>query len=325
MKKKLLVILGAGSSSAIGLPSVQCLDRLMAQWGGEWASGKWATQFDPYHGFSDHFGMLRQVMSKHHSGGASTLRAAVNFENVLGYMMTLAHSMEPPPWGDPLVKRIDLAPLTFVDGPTVELNSQYSFLFRRLASHMRSLSAKMDWDSDFAKTYRNFFAAPRNEFELGVYNLNYDNAALRALQGTFTGFSDSGAFQPRSVHDRTAWDFTYHLHGSVHHSFMDQGGNEICWRENLIRDQFYDGGGPEAQSLTDRRSGDLMLPRTTLVAGGRKTHQSPVSIRGRLPRPPRRANLHQRQDATYRDAEPRGFQPIRDGADQGRRGKYEAW
>lgn len=271
MKMKLLVILGAGSSAPLGMPLVRDLNPVMGDWGAEWATGKWGTQFDPYHGFSDHFSKLRCRMSEQHSGDPLT----INFENVLGYMMTLAHSMEPPPWGDPLVQQISLSPLglEFVDGPTVELNSQYSFLFRRLASHMRSLSTKIDWDRDSAKAYRNFLTTLRDEFELGIYNLNYDNAAVRALQGTFTGFSDSGAFQPRSVHDRTAWDFTYHLHGSVHHSFMDQGGNEICWRKNLIGDQFYDGDGPEAQSLTDRRSGDLMLPRTTLVAGGFKLDQ----------------------------------------------------
>jgi SIR2-like domain len=274
-KRKLLVILGAGSSKPLGMPLVPDLDQLMKDWAKAWTTGQWESKWNPFHSFYDHFGTLWNAMEEYYGAAASGAPVLPNFENVLGYMMTLAHSMEPPPWGDPLVQRIGLAPLglIFVDGPTVELDSQYSFMFRRLASYMRSLSAKMDWDSDFAKTYRKFFATLRNEFELGVYNLNYDNAALRALQGMFTGFSDSEAFQPRSVRDRTAWDFTYHLHGSVHHSFKDQGGNEIRWKKNLIGDQFYDGDGPEAQSLTDRRSGDLMLPRTTLVAGGFKLDQ----------------------------------------------------
>ena len=62
-------------------------------------------------------------------------------------------------------------------------------------------------------SYQALFDALRGAFDVGVINLNYDGAALTAMPGAFTGFNSSGEFDPAGVHERTAWDFVYHLHG----------------------------------------------------------------------------------------------------------------
>jgi SIR2-like domain len=333
-KRKLVVILGAGSSMPLGMPSVKCLDRLMRmKWGPEWAESLRT---------GDHFRELWCSARTYYRRGPTGPCPALNFEKVLGDMIAMAHWMEPPPWGDTLrqsaccgtppphmrfryhqegevevaaVAGVPLLPEGLVCGesdmpggecevagessaevdprpevePTpdhaegdwrgkfgahIELTAEYRFLLGRLAQHMRAESQKFNLAKTSEKyKYRKLLEGLGERFDIGIYNLNYDTAALAALPGAYTGFDETGTFEPTRVHDRKDWDFVYHLHGSVHHSFKGQGGNEIFWRKNLIRDQFYDGDGPEAQSLTDRRSRDLMLPRTTLVAGGFKLDQ----------------------------------------------------
>jgi SIR2-like domain len=308
MKKKLLVILGAGSSSALGFPSVQCLDPLMAQWGSEWAKS-WET--------GDHFDELWQSAETYYKRGPTGPRPVLNFERVLGDMVAMAHWMEAPPWGNTLMQAAcdgvppprmtfrhqslpdtveevtgipvnslgdecdgtesgdeEVAPsegLTGKYGAYIELMSEYSFLLGKLARHMRAESEKPDSANTTPKDkYRNLLAGLRERFNVGVYNLNYDTAALDALPGAYTGFGETGSFEPSIVHERREWDFVYHLHGSVHHSLNCRYvGDKIVWRPSLDAEFFDD---PEGQ-WTDKLSEGRRFPRTTLVAGGFKLDQ----------------------------------------------------
>ena len=82
MKKKLLVILGAGSSISCNMPSVACLDGKMQSWGQAWATA---------HGFPDYFAALWQAIETYYRSGKHSLPPSVNFEKVLGEMMALSH------------------------------------------------------------------------------------------------------------------------------------------------------------------------------------------------------------------------------------------
>jgi hypothetical protein len=93
MKKKLLVILGSGSSIERGLPSVEALDSYMKLWGQDWAR---------MHGFPDYYGALAREIETYYESGPSGDRPKLDFEKVLGEMVALAHWMEPAPWGDTL-------------------------------------------------------------------------------------------------------------------------------------------------------------------------------------------------------------------------------
>jgi hypothetical protein len=102
------------------------------------------------------------------------------------------------------------------------------------AHHIRSLCVKVDCAGVETLRYRTVINTLRDAFELGVYNLNYDNAALTAWPQAYTGFGDKRIFEPNIVHDRKEkWNFIYHLHGSVHHSLVRRLGSEICWRRDL--------------------------------------------------------------------------------------------
>ena len=93
MKKKLLVILGAGSSIPRGMPSVAALDEHMSEWGSGWSVMR---------GFPDYYAELARSIETYYQSGPTGPRPALNFEKVLGSMAALAHWMTPAPWGDTL-------------------------------------------------------------------------------------------------------------------------------------------------------------------------------------------------------------------------------
>ena len=277
MKKKLLVILGAGSSISCGMPSVGDLDLLIEGWSDSWA---------PIPGLSNHYRALKGNIERYYLKGDLRLRPILNFEKVLGEMIALSHWMVPPPRGDTLRQTAcEAAPppnLTFnseflwdLPAPyaaTVEVTSQRTHLLIELARHFRSLCIRVDASSESQRKYRAFARNLSDAFEVGVFNLNYDTLALLAWPEAFTGFDVNGEFDASSVHQRQEWEFVYHLHGSVHHSLNQPlGGERIVWRSNLSGfESFVDGPEGHAElTLSDGKE----LPRTTLVAGGFKLDQ----------------------------------------------------
>jgi hypothetical protein len=273
MKKKLLVILGAGSSIPRGMPSVTTVDRLMKQWGADWAASR---------GFPDYFDALWRSVEAYFHAGNSGLHPSLNFEKVLGEMVALAHWMTPAPWGETL-RLLACAgappphlhfPAPSLHGPapygaTVMVMDQLKHLLIELARHMRGLCRKLDLRTEAARHYTALFDSVRDVFDVGVYNLNYDTSALAAWPDAYTGFNETGTFDPLGVHQREEWGFVHHLHGSVHHSLVGEFGNEICWRPDL-GGSFFDG---HQGLVDDKRSEGRSFPKTTLVAGGFKLDQ----------------------------------------------------
>ena len=267
------MILGAGSSIARGMPSVPALDQLMRQWGQDWASLR---------GFLDYYGALAHEIETYYRSGPSGPRPSLNFEKILGEMVALSHWMTPAPWGDTLRQtscngapppNLHFPNPSFSDyapyGPTVMLNDQLQYLLTALVEHMRSLCQNLNLTNHAASQYHALFDGLREAFDIGVYNLNYDTAALSAYPGAYTGFSADGRFEPSGIHDRNEWGFVYHLHGSVNHSLVGEFGNEIRWQKDLAG-TFFDGH----QGLSgDKRSEGRSFPKTTLIAGGFKLDQ----------------------------------------------------
>jgi hypothetical protein len=250
------------------MPSADDLDQLMKQWGQEWAGSR----------FPDYFDALWRSAKVYYQTGCPSLRP--NFEKVLGDMVALAHWMEPAPWGDTLRQIVSNGepprwePVAHQEGKYeqyIKVMDQFSRLLEGLARHMRAQSQRLDSaDTPKKGKYGKLLGGLREKFDVGVYNLNYDTAALGALPGAYTGFDKNGVFEPRAVHERDRWDFVYHLHGSVHHSLDRRFGDKIVWRRSTLEGEFYD--GPEGRR-SDSRSDGIKLPRTTLVAGGFKLDQ----------------------------------------------------
>jgi hypothetical protein len=91
VKKKLLVILGAGSSISCNMPSTAMLDGLMRKW-----SRTWATS----HSCQNYFDALWQAIEIYHHAGKASLRPPMNFEKVLGEMIALSHWLTKLIFGD---------------------------------------------------------------------------------------------------------------------------------------------------------------------------------------------------------------------------------
>ena len=276
-KKKLLVILGAGSSLGCGMPSVSSLESLFDRWAADWASN---------HRFSNHYLNVKELVTRYYSEGPIRLRPSLNFEMLLGQMTAFSHWMTPSPLGDPLreVACRGEAPQDFVfvsetlsEGPspfaaTTELTSQLTHLLVELARHFRLLCRDVDTYSPASLDYKILADQLADAFDVGVFNLNYDTLAKLAWPEFFNGFDAKGKFSASQIHaPRKRWEFVYHLHGSVHHSLEPRWGNgPIAWRPDLTAPNFNDG---DPDLPYDKRSEGKPFPVTTLVAGGFKLDQ----------------------------------------------------
>lgn len=143
-----------------------------------------------------------------------------------------------------------------------------SGLLGKLASYMREQCVALDSATPAMGSWRTLLDGLRSEFEVAIYNLNYDTIANTCWPNAFTGFDAAGAFDARSFHERD-WQGLMHLHGSVHFSLRESLGEEIVWREDL-REKFYDS---DAGQSADEKSDGRELPRTALIAGGFKLDQ----------------------------------------------------
>jgi hypothetical protein len=194
MKKKLLIILGAGSSVEQGVPSVRDIDAKMAAWARKWAAET---------GYQDYFGKLWWAISKYYSEGDRRYRPGPDFEKVLGEMVALSHWMTPAPWGDTLRQTAcgGCAPpdLEFPVDPftehapynaTIAIEDQKDTLLAALARHMRAESLAIDRAGEPANRYKRLIDGLRESFDLGIYNLNYDtvgSALTDAVDATVAG------------------------------------------------------------------------------------------------------------------------------------------
>ncbi len=244
------------------------LGRAMREWSDVWSRER---------RLPDYFAAAWRAAEHYYGAHAGGVHPVANFETVLAEEIALAHWVAPPPYGNALRGLVapnqDIAGLAFPQGPyggTVAVTDQVTFLLVSLAQHMRRacLSAEYEKNPVFG-LYKQLLSSLRASFDVGIFNLNYDNAALTAWPNAFTGFSDAGNFDPEAVHAREAWDFMYQMHGSVHHSFDGPVSDAIRWNGILTGD-FNDGDPGRA---TDTRTDSREFPRTTLVAGGFKLDQ----------------------------------------------------
>jgi hypothetical protein len=271
-KKKLLVILGAGSSVAQGMPSVSAIDAQMALWASSWAAS------NP--GCTDYYARLRTNAVSYYSYAPPGLQRTPNFEKLLNDLISLANWLTPAPYGETLRPFVGAAAnppgITFgssipaVPGRESSITAaQAIHLLSALANEFRSRSRSLNRSAAAFIAYRSLMERFSEDFELGIYNLNYDNVAHSALPGAFTGFDPSGRPAPSTVHTREEWDFLYHLHGSVHHTLELPIPKRIRWQEDLGA-TFDDGSVGSSPLMVP---GDRFFPRTTLIAGGWKLDQ----------------------------------------------------
>ncbi len=270
-KPKLLVVLGAGSSIPCEMPSVAEIDKLM----GSWSQGR--APEGSVDSESDVFNILWQASKCYY--GTNHYGIGPNYERVLGDMTMLASWLSSPPFGIPLIGAVkDGRPVGELESllsrsnehaARIRVLNQHTFLLERLASYMRERSRNFDPKSPAFGHYKKFFMKLRDQFHLGIYNLNYDIVVRTAWPEAFNGFDCWGRFDPLCVSQRQDWGFIYHLHGSVHHSICHEVARPwIVWKKDLA-EEFSDHGIPQIDMAQDFKS----IPLTTLITGGSKLDQ----------------------------------------------------
>lgn len=79
--KKLLIILGAGNSIPVGMPSVSDLDKKMFEWSDGWS---------PAPGLENYYRAVWNGVEQYYAASLDSIKPWPNFEKVLGEMVGLA-------------------------------------------------------------------------------------------------------------------------------------------------------------------------------------------------------------------------------------------
>ena len=271
-KPKLLAILGAGSSIPCGMPSVGDIDCQMKDWSREWKPTTGLSDDAGTGVFNDLWEIVEGYYRSNHYG------IGANYERVLGEMTALASWLTPSPFGNALRAALqDGAPVSAFAWPRdcTEPNfyrklimEQQAFLLGKLADYIRARSKSLDTASSIFAAYKKMFLRLRGQFDVGIYNLNYDTVARSAWPEAFNGFISNGVFDPLCVSLRKEWGFIYHLHGSVHHSIKSPHKLSLVWKDDLTS-AFLDHHALAPDMAQDFRP----IPLTTLIAGGFKSDQ----------------------------------------------------
>jgi hypothetical protein len=275
-KRKLLVILGAGTSLSCGMPSTGEIDNLMQAWSSRWSNLPTFPIGSVGRGV---FGDLWDMVSAYQRQNPQPqLGLRLNYEKILGEMVALASWTTPSPFGNALRNTVQdprlSSAFTWPQGHEEPyfyrhlIIEQLGFLVGCLANHMRQRCRDLDVTSNAFGDYAEILQRLAEAFDVGIYNLNYDDLAVRALPQAFTGFS-GGKFDAQAVADRTSWNFIYHLHGSVHYSLSGSSLRpNILWKDDLA------GEFEDSQPLMPSMAAEFrpVIP-TTLVAGGFKLDQ----------------------------------------------------
>lgn len=273
-KKKLMVVVGAGASIELGMPSVNEIDSLFS----DWAKERYQLINDEdktlYCYIKDEVNHYYKLNPK------QNLQKETNFEEVLYVIIQLSAALGDDNYKFPinafysemkeLPKINSHAGEKFVDGN--DLRQLYFLLVDKLTSKFRELckTSKENNKQNF-NHFKNFINQLNNDYDVAFITLNYDNLINQAIPNLFTGFKKDGSFDPESIYKRSDWGLIYHLHGSVHFDMQGDSSDmhAIKWNENL-NSTFY--GNSSGRNSQDTSEG-ISMPTSAIIAGYGKTNQ----------------------------------------------------
>ena len=274
MKKKLLVIVGAGASLDFGLPSVSEVDDFLDEKASEQYQLESAPDSNLYRHFRD------QIQAYFNKNPKTQMRKKVNFEEVLYQLNLLASFYSDPSYLHGSKSLLQPNSLPKVKEPNGKIVDGGSVLGRLSTSLIDEVFVKFtEYSNKAAEEKSNeigrltaFLDDLRKEFEIGIFTLNYDNLFTQACPDLYTGFDASnGIFQPRSIFNRQNWEFIYHLHGSIHFSMHQtlHDLHEIKWVGCLDGYNHRQAVGRNPQTSLEGPE----YPTSGIIAGYGKTHQ----------------------------------------------------
>ena len=279
MKKKLLIINGAGASVEFGMPSVKEIDKLFSQWSNDYCK----LVNDANENLYD---WVKAKTNEHFISNKITNNID-NFENHL-YTMALIESAltnsnhwlyfsnKLKPFID---KFIELPKIDYFNRNIEIVNDHHfsflqSYLIDNLLSHFRRLCIDLENSfTDEQLLLKKFYKDLQREFDIGIYNLNYDNVIIRNVDNLKTGFSEINNQLDRNLLHSDDWNFCYHIHGSVH--FDMKGGTDntqmhkINWNGDLKSLFSQNSSGRSSQYTSE----GIIIKTSSIIAGLGKTNQ----------------------------------------------------
>lgn len=279
MKKKLLIINGAGASVEFGMPSVNEIDSLFSNW----ANDLFKLENNPNENLYE---WTKTIYNSYFLDNKIDNKTD-NFENYL-YIMSLIQSVltKTNHWLyfsnrlKPFIEKFTELPKVEEFGDKFKTADSHSFSFLqshltdKLIEHFRKLCIGLENSYiDEQKSLASFYQELQNEFEIGVFNLNYDNVVLRNVPHLNTGFSKHNNQLDRKLIHSDEWGFCYHIHGSVH--FDMKGGLEntqmhkINWNDDLHSQFSQNSSGRNSQNTSE----GINVLTSSIIAGLGKTNQ----------------------------------------------------
>jgi hypothetical protein len=261
-KKRLLIVAGAGASVEFGMPSVAEMNRAFDRWSVDnfsLASGSARTLYMYIHDeIADYW---RAKVPKH-------LYKAPNFEDVLYAIYSLATMFPAGIFTSALGALVQATPL-----PSILHFKREKVVTRDVLHHLAAhLIDELVKDFRYrcvdraniaaAKTLHDFVASLRNDFEISVATMNYDDLLYRTLPGIETGFDtrNGGVFRQERLLGRKEWPCIVHLHGSVHFNMVPI--SEIVWQDDLTN-HFQGSFGRGSTTTTEGTE----FPTSGIIAG----------------------------------------------------------
>jgi len=276
MKKKLLIIVGAGASIDFGLPSVKTIDSLFEKWALEIVTLKDDKNKSLYTWVKECMLVYAKQNPQNYTENI------VNFENLLFTIQNLAVILNDKDWefyNNRLNPFIDLKFIPDIkrfgkdkktDGG--DFHFLHSYLIDNLLEYFRTICKTIDKDKKLEiEKLNSFYTDLKTEFELGFINLNYDNVILSTLPDLETGFNEAtGEFDRNRIYT-SSWNFCYHMHGSVH---FDLKGNKIdmhkiYWNNDLSSTFAQNSSGRSSKSTSE----GLNHLNSAIIAGLDKSNQ----------------------------------------------------
>ena len=270
-KKKLLIITGAGASLEFSMPSVKDVDISFDSW----AQSEMPLSNAPNKNL---YSFLRDRVNNYYSANTSDPKQT-NFEEML-YLISLLYAMKNDNqyfWYAPnaLMNSTILPQISrfgyLKNTEAIDLLGLHTMLVDNLLNDFRTkcvglLTTKKPEIGLLSK----FINKLKQDFEIGIVTVNYDNIFLQADNSLSTGFNASGLFEPTKLVPMN-WNFYYSLHGSTH--FDMKGGaasiHEIQWEANLAKAFQTNSVGRNAVKTME----GLNLITSTIIAGYDKSNQ----------------------------------------------------
>ncbi|WP_413485183.1 SIR2 family protein [Shewanella baltica] len=273
-KKKLMVIIGAGASIELGMPSVNEVDVLFSKWAKE---GYLLANDDE----KTLYCYLRDEVNRHYSLNPKIgLRKKTNFEELLYVILQLSAALGDDNYKLPMNAFWGLKKLPKINSYKGEKFVDGNHL-RHLCSHLvdkltiefreRCKSSKEKHQENFSE-FEKFINSLNDDFDVAFITLNYDDLITQACPELFTGFNENtGSFDASAVYERSDWGLIYHLHGSVHFDMQGEPLNmhAIKWNKDLHSTFSGNSFGRNTQDTSE----GIDMPTSVIVAGYGKSNQ----------------------------------------------------